>query len=103
MSQKASDYSCIPLCSDCHRTGQHAYHRLGRAAFAAWWKLDIPALVARLNAALVKAINDPEVNKKLRDAGIEPQPGSPEQLARKIEAESAIWHPLIKARGIQMN
>src|SRR3954451_24651277 len=33
MSIKASDYSCIPLCQDCHRVGSFAYHRLGRAAF----------------------------------------------------------------------
>ena len=26
MSMKASDYSCVPLCVACHRTGQHAYH-----------------------------------------------------------------------------
>jgi len=26
MSMKASDYSCIPLCVSCHRTGVHAYH-----------------------------------------------------------------------------
>ena len=26
MSMKASDYSCVPLCASCHRTGVHAYH-----------------------------------------------------------------------------
>ena len=26
MSMKASDYSCVPLCALCHRTGSHAYH-----------------------------------------------------------------------------
>jgi hypothetical protein len=51
MSMKCSDFATIPLCAACHRTGPHAYHRLGRTAFARWWKLDIPALVARLNAA----------------------------------------------------
>jgi hypothetical protein len=30
MAMKASDYSCIPLCSDCHRLGQLAYHRIGK-------------------------------------------------------------------------
>jgi hypothetical protein len=33
MSQKASDYSCVPLCSDCHTLGPDAYHRIGKAAF----------------------------------------------------------------------
>lgn len=46
---KASDYSCIPLCSDCHQFAPASYHR-DRAAFLRRWKLDIPSLVARLNA-----------------------------------------------------
>ena len=33
MAMKASDYSCIPLCSDCHRLGQLAYHRIGKHEF----------------------------------------------------------------------
>jgi hypothetical protein len=51
MKQKASDYSCIPLCASCHRTGPHAYHGLNSsAADFGRWKLDLPALVERLNA-----------------------------------------------------
>ena len=33
MSMKASDYSCIPLCSECHTRGPLAYHRIGKRAF----------------------------------------------------------------------
>ena len=44
MRQKASDYSCIPLCANCHTQGPQAYHPIGRAAFAARWKLDVPDL-----------------------------------------------------------
>jgi|SRR5579883_614311 len=33
MSMKASDYSCVPLCADCHRLGARAYHRIGKSAF----------------------------------------------------------------------
>ena len=51
MRQKASHYSCIPLYANCHTQGPLAYHRIGRATFAARWKLDVPDLVARLNAA----------------------------------------------------
>jgi hypothetical protein len=40
MRQKASDYSCIPLCSDCHRFAAHAYHRIGRAAFETRFNLN---------------------------------------------------------------
>jgi len=30
---KASDYSCVPLCSDCHTRSPLAYHRIGKRAF----------------------------------------------------------------------
>ena len=33
MGQRASDYSAVPLCYDCHTGGGKAYHRIGRAAF----------------------------------------------------------------------
>jgi len=33
MSMKASDYSCVPLCPDCHTRGPLAYHRIGKGAF----------------------------------------------------------------------
>lgn len=48
MRQKASDYSCIPLCPDCHRCGPAAYHRIGRLEFQRRHELDIAALVDRL-------------------------------------------------------
>ena len=33
MSMKASDYSCVPLCADCHTRAPGAYHRIGKPAF----------------------------------------------------------------------
>lgn len=33
MSMKASDYSCVPLCAECHTRGPLAYHRIGKRAF----------------------------------------------------------------------
>ena len=50
MRQKASDFSCIPLCRDCHTIGPHAYHSIGRKEFELRHNLDIGRLVLRLNA-----------------------------------------------------
>lgn len=50
MRQKSSDYSCIPLCSDCHTQSPQAYHRIGRAEFEFAHNLDIAELVRRLHA-----------------------------------------------------
>ncbi len=33
MSMKASDYSCVPLCPNCHTQSPHSYHRIGKPAF----------------------------------------------------------------------
>jgi hypothetical protein len=49
LGQKASDYSCIPLCGDCHRMAPDAYHRVGRAAFEQRFHLQVHQLVERLN------------------------------------------------------
>lgn len=52
MTQKASDYSCVPLCADCHRLGPGAYHGLNSSAreFERRRGLDLQALAARLRA-----------------------------------------------------
>lgn len=49
MSMKASDYSVIPLCSDCHTQAPHSYHALGRDEFERRHDLDVRAIVRRLN------------------------------------------------------
>ena len=52
MSQKASDYSCIPLCADCHTRRADSYHRIagGRLGFERRYRVNLVRLVARLNA-----------------------------------------------------
>jgi len=50
MSMKASDYSCVPLCRDCHTQGRGAYHRVGKRIFERAHGLDFAAEVRRLNA-----------------------------------------------------
>lgn len=45
MKQKASDYSCVPLCPDCH----HHYHNSGKRHLEEHGGLDFAELVRRLN------------------------------------------------------
>jgi len=49
MSQKASDYSCVPLCSDCHMHAPGAYHRVGKRAFESRHGLSFAGIVVGLN------------------------------------------------------
>ncbi len=46
--EKASDYTCIPLCAEHHRTGPDALHKIGPERFQRRFSLDISQLVARL-------------------------------------------------------
>ena len=50
MSQKASDYSCVPLCADCHTQAPGAFHRIGKRAFEERNGLSFTRMVERLNA-----------------------------------------------------
>jgi|GEM_PF-2466495 hypothetical protein len=49
MSMKASDYSCVPLCSDCHTQAPGAYHRVGRRAFEHRHGLSFMRIVTQMN------------------------------------------------------
>jgi hypothetical protein len=49
MSQKASDYSVVPLCADCHTQAPGAYHRAGKGTFERQHGLSFAGIVARLN------------------------------------------------------
>jgi hypothetical protein len=49
---KASDYSCIPLCRECHTGNSDSYHLHpgGKAGWERQFGIDCAALVAQLNA-----------------------------------------------------
>ena len=68
---------------------------------------DCPSpVVAKLNAAAVQALNDPEVQKKLVALGLEVPPKdqlSPEALGNWQKAEIAKWWPMIKAANVKIN
>lgn len=58
------------------------------------------ATQAQLNTELQAAMRNPEVFKKLNDAGWETAAGDPMLLRAYMAAERAVWPPLIKERGI---
>ena len=49
MSQKASDFSAIPLCSWHHRHNRDSYHALGEERFACEHQINLKELVLALN------------------------------------------------------
>lgn len=57
------------------------------------------AIVARLNAEIIKAITAPDVTRRLAADGAEPVGSTPEHFAAHIKSEVAHWGPLIKSSG----
>ena len=62
-----------------------------------------PAIVARLNAELEKALADATVRARLRETAIEPAGGTPEHLARVVATDSAKYARLVKELNIKLN
>jgi len=62
-------------------------------------------IVARLNAAVVEALNDPAVRKQLDNLGLQIPPGdrlTPEVLGAWQKTEIAKWWPMIKAADVKV-
>jgi tripartite-type tricarboxylate transporter receptor subunit TctC len=59
-----------------------------------------PPAILKLNAALVAALNDPELRTRLHNAGVTPAPSTPEQFETYLRAETARWAKVIRDHGI---
>lgn len=75
-------------------------------AFNSWFTIVAPAgtpkdIVAKLNAAIVKALADPEVRAKLADQGLTPRGSSPDELARATREQLARYRKLFDEAGIK--
>nr|WP_249278390.1 tripartite tricarboxylate transporter substrate binding protein [Bordetella genomosp. 7] len=62
-----------------------------------------PAVVDALNKRLVAAINDPAVNKRLVDFGVEPVGDTPAEFNALLQRERARWHKLIQDLNIKLD
>jgi tripartite-type tricarboxylate transporter receptor subunit TctC len=70
-----------------------------------WYGLCAPAavpktIVAKLNADLHKALNSPDVQRRLTEQGVDPAPSTPEQFAAFIRAETEKWAKVVKEAGV---
>jgi tripartite-type tricarboxylate transporter receptor subunit TctC len=58
-----------------------------------------PDVVARLNAALVTALAQPDIKQRVSGFGLKPTGTSPAQLAAIQKADADKWAPIVKASG----
>jgi tripartite-type tricarboxylate transporter receptor subunit TctC len=60
-----------------------------------------PAIIAKLNAALVTVLNDPELRAKFKQSGVTPNPGTPEQFGQYLKDEITRYTAVIREKGIK--
>jgi tripartite-type tricarboxylate transporter receptor subunit TctC len=71
-----------------------------------WWGVLVPKgtpapIVAKMNAEIRRALEQPDVKERYSSVGIEPVSSTPQQLAALIASESAKYAKLIKEAGIK--
>jgi tripartite-type tricarboxylate transporter receptor subunit TctC len=57
--------------------------------------------IAKFNAAMVAALNDPDLRDRLRESGTTPAPSSPEEFGNYLREEIARWGKVIKEKGLK--
>ena len=72
-----------------------------------WFGLLAPAgtpraVVAKLNEAIVKVLQMPEVKARFELSGAAPAPSTPEQFAARIADENASWSKVVREAGIKI-
>jgi len=83
---------------------------LGLSAFTAfaWQGLTAPArtpdaIAARLSETLTAALSEPAVQARMSEIGLEPLSGGPSEYRAMIDAERAIYWPLIRELGLRLD
>ena len=61
------------------------------------------AIIERLNAAIRKALDDPDVRDVLLAHGAQPVPATPDEFARRIAAGAQKWSKLVRESGAKID
>ena len=87
----------VPTMSESGLAGLEAYIWLGMLAPAGL----PPAILVKLNAEVVKIMNQPEVRERVLKGGNELVANTPEQFARDMRDEQDIWTRVIRDKNIK--
>jgi tripartite-type tricarboxylate transporter receptor subunit TctC len=89
----------VPTVSEAGLTGYDSTGWFGLVAPAA-----TPApVIARLNAEITAALNDPDLKTSMRNLGVEPAPGSAAEFDAYIKSETVKWARVIKTSGTKLD
>ena len=72
-----------------------------------WWGVMAPAgvpkaIIDKLRAAIVNAVNSPEVRERFTALGVEPRTTTPEQFRALLESDVKRWAKVVKDAGIHI-
>jgi tripartite-type tricarboxylate transporter receptor subunit TctC len=75
-------------------------------AWPVWFGLVAPAqtprdIVLRLSEEVARGFKDPEVGQRLRNAGYEPAPTTPEEMVKIVARDRARWSEVVRANNIK--
>jgi tripartite-type tricarboxylate transporter receptor subunit TctC len=98
-AKRVDDLPNVPTINESGYKGFDAVTWFGFLAPAATPK----DVVARLNAEFNKALQVPELRKKLGDEGADPAGGTPEQFAALIKDDIARWGKVVKESGAKVD
>ena len=60
-----------------------------------------PAVIARLNTEIIKAVRAPDVQSTLANEGAEAAGGTPEEFAALLKTEVAQWAKVVRIAGLK--
>lgn len=96
-AKRSPELPNVPTIAEAGVPGYEATSWFGMLAPAA-----TPApIVAKLNAALVKVLAQPDVKKKINDQGAEAYSETPAEFAAFIQKESVKWGKVVRESGAQ--
>src|SRR5262245_9244988 len=76
--------------------------------YVTWYGLFAPAatpkeIITKMNAEVVRILQDKELAKRFANEGAEPAPGTPDQLAKFMRSEYEQWKKTIAAAKLTLN
>ena len=98
-STGAQRVASLPKVPTIAESGLPGFNATNWYAFVASSKVPKP-LLDRWNTELVKVLTTPEVVDQLNKHGLTPMPGSRDELARYMAADTAMWGRVIRERKI---
>ena len=59
-------------------------------------------IIAKLNAEIGKARNQPDIQQRMTDFGFTPEGGTPEEFGEFVKRDLARWIKVVKETGVKV-